>query len=74
MDERIFGLLPVVDRDGFMLGGVTRMDLTASGRNYGLRVGYASDGLDSPEVIVCGSVVDVEGGGMQRAAGRGWCR
>lgn len=56
MEQRIFGLLPVLDRDGFMVDGVVRSDLTGAQRE-----GEGEGSIDASDCIPCGSVVSAAG-------------
>lgn len=50
MEQRIFGLLPVVDHMGFLLDGVASLDVTGFNRD-----GHGD--IDAPDCIPGGSVV-----------------
>lgn len=77
MEKRIFGLLPVVDRDGVPIPSVTRMEVTGADLWLGDMMQSHVDCigcLDAVEFVPGGSVlVGPKGCGMQHAVCRdGW--
>lgn len=68
--ERIFGLLPVVNRDGLMPRGVSPMEVTGADSRM-VRRGFEDEELAAVEFIPCGSVKKFDGDALQRAVRRG---